>query len=827
MQVSHVADEPEDHCVVVTFKLVNDASDKMAPTPMMALRSLQATLEREGSLDVAAATVVLNSIVDATPRDGVDDEQPPEAFLDFEYAGTVAAQAAGAVLLLPFAPLALVGAGAVYGAAALSNRMDGAVDAGSGFLDSLEAMATYPSLALPSLLPHGGGAGGLAEDEWESVTDDDSEYEDGGYDDDDWGDDDDDWDDDGEEETIYSGTTVTGGSWDTESLAMSVGDRGRRRGGVTLQAARDGQDFEALDAADDKKRRASMLRWTAERSGGVVSEGRATLLGSDVTGSGYDDDTLYDEDYYGRAAAEDPYYYAPSDTPEERAAAKRRRRARKSTMKQWMSTRRFASKLAEREADLRHRPRGATAAVVAHEIGLAAPPAMSVAEWIANKTTLGPAAADRCAKALNDAGFDDVDALASPYAALTDAALAAMGVELMGERVSLLGALDALRAEKRAESAGREAGGDVSAFETSYGLTDQLRKLELERQAERAERSRQLDEIAELRQLVLAAMIDPEKRQELAGGLGARERADDDDESVATSFFTRAYQGATGANAAQARGTGWFGLGAGGAAAEPEPRRQSVQRRQSQSVQRRQSQRRTSRTEERRPPGGGGDGVGGGGGPPQDDDQRSYDSRSYDSRDDRSYSDYSSRGSSGYSDDRAAPQQTPMAALKAEQDAAATRLQSISRRRSSQRMVSEKKQKVAATAAANARSPAVTSGVVHGVDVGVTRIRRNFPGFGTFEGLITAYAAPFFTVVYNDGDEEEMPVDELRACELIDENGMVFRADDGRGAGQGGGGGGVTGVGSLFGGGGVGATPKRAGSFLSESLGFSSGSSGA
>jgi hypothetical protein len=776
VQVMEVTDEPEDHCVVISFKLVNDAQDMHAPTPMMALRSLQATLEREGAFDVAAATVVQNSIVDATPKDGADDEQPAEAFIDFEYAGTVAAQAAGAILLLPFAPLAIVGAGALYGADALSKQMDGAVDAGSGLIDTMEAISSYPSLALPSLM-HVGGTDAMtqAEDEWESVTDDESDYEDVRYDDDDWDDDDDD----DEEETIYSGTTVTGGSWETESLAMSVGERGRRRGGLISV----GHDYEAQDMAAERKRRASMLKWTSDKSGGIVGH-KSMMAGSDVTGSGYNDDILYDEDYYER----DGDYYPPDETPDERATRKRKKQKRKGKMKQWMSTRRFASKLAERENDLRNRPRGAGPAVVAHEIGLAPRPAMSVAEWIAEKTTLNPEASERCSKALNDAGFDDIDALASPYAAITDTALTSMGVELMGERVSILGALDALRAERRRDS---NVQADVSRFTGTYGLNDQLKKLEGERAAERAERARQLDEIAELRQLVLAAMIDPEKRKELGETLGRKGGEDDisDDASVATSFFTRAYEGAFGEPTSQAAAKSWFGLG-------------NVQQ---QSAARGGQVRGRGSTVRRRS--GGGDG-----------DDRSYYSGSGGSR-----SVYSGSSDSRYSDEqRQQPAgggeqelmrtpNTKTMALKAEQDQAATRLQSISRRRSSQRMVSEKKKAMAETAAANARSPAVTSGQVHGVQVGVTRVRRNFPGFGTFEGLVTAYAAPFFIIVYSDGDEEELPVDEIRELELIDEDGAVFMLSDGPDtAGNGGGGGGWMGEATPDG-----KSQKRSGSFAS------------
>ena len=43
-----------------------------------------------------------------------------------------------------------------------------------------------------------------------------------------------------------------------------------------------------------------------------------------------------------------------------------------------------------------------------------------------------------------------------------------------------------------------------------------------------------------------------------------------------------------------------------------------------------------------------------------------------------------------------------------------------------------------------------------------TKIKREFPGYGFYEGTVVAYKKPFYRVVYPDGDSEQLLGKELR-----------------------------------------------------------------
>jgi hypothetical protein len=102
---------------------------------------------------------------------------------------------------------------------------------------------------------------------------------------------------------------------------------------------------------------------------------------------------------------------------------------------------------------------------------------------------------------------------------INDRALKEMGIRKMGHRAQLLAHLDSLRGKVGAGVRARvpdmmpEQGTGVAAtFQAEYGLAARLQAMEVEREREREERERQLAEIAELKDVVLHALQDPEKR---------------------------------------------------------------------------------------------------------------------------------------------------------------------------------------------------------------------------------------------------------------------------------------------------------------------------
>jgi hypothetical protein len=143
---------------------------------------------------------------------------------------------------------------------------------------------------------------------------------------------------------------------------------------------------------------------------------------------------------------------------------------------------------------------------------------VSLREWLLFDVALDHKATEEVEQNLREAGFETLAALTSPYAVITDRSLKDMGIRKMGHRAQLLTHLDQLRnkvgvaGRPVAPTAGSSSGGGASNFQAEYGLAARLQAMEVDREREREDRERQLREISELKDVVLSALQDPEKR---------------------------------------------------------------------------------------------------------------------------------------------------------------------------------------------------------------------------------------------------------------------------------------------------------------------------
>ena len=78
-------------------------------------------------------------------------------------------------------------------------------------------------------------------------------------------------------------------------------------------------------------------------------------------------------------------------------------------------------------------------------------------------------------------------------------------------------------------------------------------------------------------------------------------------------------------------------------------------------------------------------------------------------------------------------------------------------------------------AAPAAGAELLTTGIFHGVELGVARVVKYF-GDEPFSGTVTSFRAPYFRVVYNDGDEEDYVGHELAPI-LVPKMGDFYRPD--------------------------------------------------
>mmetsp|Transcript_40436 Transcript_40436/g.52070 ORF Transcript_40436/g.52070 Transcript_40436/m.52070 type:complete len:369 (+) Transcript_40436:382-1488(+) len=139
---------------------------------------------------------------------------------------------------------------------------------------------------------------------------------------------------------------------------------------------------------------------------------------------------------------------------------------------------------------------------------------VSLREWLLFDVALDHKATEEVEQLLKEAGFESLDALTSPYAVITDRSLKDMGIRKMGHRAQLLTHLDNLR--NKVGVPGRVQPNMPSAssgnFQAEYGLAARLQAMEVDREKEREDRERQLREISDLKDVVLTALQDPEKR---------------------------------------------------------------------------------------------------------------------------------------------------------------------------------------------------------------------------------------------------------------------------------------------------------------------------
>jgi len=140
----------------------------------------------------------------------------------------------------------------------------------------------------------------------------------------------------------------------------------------------------------------------------------------------------------------------------------------------------------------------------------------SLREWLLFDVALDHTATEEIETLLRDAGFESLQALTSPYAVINDKSLKDMGVRRMGHRAQLLTHLDSLRSKvgagEKPPLASIPHENPTSSLTAEYGLAARLQAMEVEREREREERERQLLEISELKDVVLHALQDPEKR---------------------------------------------------------------------------------------------------------------------------------------------------------------------------------------------------------------------------------------------------------------------------------------------------------------------------
>jgi len=305
---------------------------------------------------------------------------------------------------------------------------------------------------------------------------------------------------------------------DTSSLALSVGERGRKQKKRGKQAA---VDVEAEREKEEAARKDNLLGWMGLGGGGgggggeqsnVVSQNTVAAglsLGDEPYAEDYedgDDEDDYDgsDDGYGfegveatemvdlaamDARMDNLSAWAKSKQAEKKPMAPASKQVPKDNMKQWVA------------AKSQKPSRGGESSV-------------SLREWLLFDVALDHKATEEVEQLLKEAGFESLDALTSPYAVITDRSLKDMGIRKMGHRAQLLTHLDNLR--NKVGVPGRVQPNMPSAssgnFQAEYGLAARLQAMEVDREKEREDRERQLREISDLKDVVLTALQDPEKR---------------------------------------------------------------------------------------------------------------------------------------------------------------------------------------------------------------------------------------------------------------------------------------------------------------------------
>jgi WD40 repeat protein len=310
---------------------------------------------------------------------------------------------------------------------------------------------------------------------------------------------------------------------DTSSLALSVGERGRKQKKKGKQAP---VDVEAQREKDEAARKGNLLDWmglgggAAGGGGGGGGRPQSGIVSQNTVASGVslgdepyaEDDYDEDEDDYDDEGSDDGYGFegveatemvdlaamdermdnlsawAKAKQQEKKPIAVGSKQVPKDNMKQWVT------------AKSQQPSKGAESAV-------------SLREWLLFDVALDHQATEEVEHQLREAGFETLAALTSPYAVITDRSLKEMGIRKMGHRAQLLTHLDHLR--NKVGVPGRPqppVPSSSSNFQAEYGLAARLQAMEVDRERERNDRERQLQEISELKDVVLTALQDPEKR---------------------------------------------------------------------------------------------------------------------------------------------------------------------------------------------------------------------------------------------------------------------------------------------------------------------------
>jgi len=328
---------------------------------------------------------------------------------------------------------------------------------------------------------------------------------------------------------------------DTSSLALSVADRGRKDKKRAKKGSK--QATENVNS-ESTQQRAGLMDWmglgggatsstaaatAAGRSGGgratkqrVISDG-GSVASSGTVASGvsqlddglYADDEVYDDDEEGEVGGMDDYEGIEATEMVDLEAMDERMDNLEAWTKQKASESKGVGKSKKVPKDNMKQWVAAKAQSSGRTGG--ANDSQSLREWLLFDVALDHTATEEIETLLRDAGFENLQALTSPYAVINDKSLKDMGVKRMGHRAQLLTHLDSLRSkvgagEKPPLASLPQNEAPSTSLMAEYGLAARLQAMEVEREREREERERQLLEISELKDVVLHALQDPEKR---------------------------------------------------------------------------------------------------------------------------------------------------------------------------------------------------------------------------------------------------------------------------------------------------------------------------
>jgi WD40 repeat protein len=322
---------------------------------------------------------------------------------------------------------------------------------------------------------------------------------------------------------------------DTSSLALSVAERGRRhkkkmRG--HKKGYKGGEDVEEKRKQEESERKGTLMSWMGLSSANGAGDGGSVVSQSTVaSGVSYDDDGFDDDDHFDEdddfEDEEDPMGYEGVEATE--MVDLQAMDSRMESLSAWASAKqKEKSGLVQPAVPKENMKQWVAAKAQGSGGGADGGDSQSLREWLLFDVALDHSSTEEIEGKLREAGFDSLAAMTSSYAVITDRSLKDMGIRKMGHRAQLLTHLDSLRNKVGATarptaSASESAGGGIlssltgGVFTQEYGLASRLQQMEAERDRERDERERQLKEIADLKDVVLSALQDPEKRAMVQG----------------------------------------------------------------------------------------------------------------------------------------------------------------------------------------------------------------------------------------------------------------------------------------------------------------------